>query len=296
MSDRKPTIAVVGASGQQGQGVVDALKANGAFHVRALTRDPERYRGAADEVVHADLDRPESLDEAFRGAYGVFAVTNAWQPGTDEIAQGRTMAAAAKAQNVEHFVWSTLPDVEKISGGRLDVPHFTNKARVDTEIAAAGFRYYSYVMPAFYYQNFAHNLATRPQPDGSQGWSLPIDPDAAIDMADIGELGNLVAAVFRHPQETGQGVYLPHVGSKISFNDIIGGFRKEGLELTFTHIPAESFAEAVPGGHELAEMLAWFEAYGYFGGDYTRERALVARLVGQAPTGFFEWAKSNLKF
>ncbi|MDW5377209.1 NmrA/HSCARG family protein [Halomonas sp. HP20-15] len=295
MSDRKQTIAVVGASGQQGQGVVEALKADGAFRVRALTRNPERYRGPADEAIYADLDRPESLNEAFRDAYGVFAMTNAWQPGTDEIAQGRAMVAAAKAQNAEHFVWSTLPDVEKLSGGRFDVPHFTNKARVNEYVATAGFRYYSYVMPAFYYQNFAQNLAVRPQPDGSLGWSLPIGPDVAIDMADIGELGKLVAAVFRHPQETGQGLYLPHVGSQISFNDIIGGFERQGIELTFSQVPAEPFAKAVPGGHELAQMFAWFEAYGYFGGDFTQERQLATRLVGQAPTGFFEWAKNSLR-
>lgn len=295
MSDHKPIIAVGGASGQQGQGVVEALKADGTFRVRALTRNPESYRGPADEAIYADLDRPESLNEAFQDAYGVFAMTNAWQPGTDEIAQGRAMVAAAKAQDVEHFVWSTLPDVETLSGGRFDVPHFTNKARVDEHVAAAGFHHHSYVMPAFYYQNFAQNLAARPQPDGSRGWSLPIDPDAVIDMADIGELGKLVAAVFRHPQETGQGAYLPHMGSQISFNDIISGFEQQGMALTFTQIPAEAFVQAVPGGHELGQMFAWFEAYGYFGGDYTHQRALAARLVGQAPTGFFEWTKGNLK-
>ncbi|SDL38085.1 Uncharacterized conserved protein YbjT, contains NAD(P)-binding and DUF2867 domains [Modicisalibacter muralis] len=294
MKDRKQTIVVVGASGQQGQGVVDELKADGAFQVRAITRQPERYRGMADEVIYADLDRPESLSKAFRGAYGVYAVTNAWQSGTDEIAQSRAMIAAAKENGVRHFVWSTLPNVEKISRGRFDVPHFTNKARMDKEVAAAGFRYHSYVMPAFYYQNFIQNLAARPQPDGSQGWSLPISPDAAIDMADIGELGKLVAAVFRHPEETGQGVYLLHVGSQVSFNDIIGGFKQQGIELTFSQVPVESFAKVVPGGHELAQMFAWFEAHGYFG-DYTRERALAATLMGQAPTEFFEWAKSNLK-
>lgn len=296
MSDRKRTIAVVGASGQQGQGVVDALKADGTFRVRAITRNPERYRGPADEAIYADLDQPESLNEALHGAYGVFAVTNAWQPGTDEIAQCRALIAAAKKQNVEHFVWSTLPNVEKISGGRFDVPHFTNKARMDEEVASAGFGYHSYVMPAFYFQNFAQNLAARPQPDGSLGWSLPIGPDVTIDMADIGELGKLVAAVFRHPQKTGQGLYLPHVGSKVSFNGIIHEFDNQGIELTFSQVPVEPFVKAVPGGHELAQMFAWFEAYGYFGGDYTRERQLVTRLVGQAPTEFFDWAKSNLEF
>ena len=69
-------IAVIGATGQQGGGVVRALQASGQFRVRALTRDPAKHRGLADEVVAADLDRPETLKAAFEGAHGVFLVTN----------------------------------------------------------------------------------------------------------------------------------------------------------------------------------------------------------------------------
>jgi len=51
---------VIGATGQQGGSVVRALQAGGQFKVRALTRDPDKHRGLADEVVKADLDRPET--------------------------------------------------------------------------------------------------------------------------------------------------------------------------------------------------------------------------------------------
>ncbi len=59
-------IAVIGATGQQGGGVVRALRAGGQFKVRALTRNPDKHRALADEVVEADLDRPETLAAAFR--------------------------------------------------------------------------------------------------------------------------------------------------------------------------------------------------------------------------------------
>ena len=75
-SQSKKLIAVVGATGQQGGAVVRALQAQGQFKVRALTRNPGKHRGLADEVVEADLDRPETLKAAFAGAYGVFLVTN----------------------------------------------------------------------------------------------------------------------------------------------------------------------------------------------------------------------------
>src|SRR5204863_3957603 len=121
-------IAVIGATGQQGGGVVRALQAGGQFKVRALSRNPDKHRDLADEVVEADLDRPETLKAAFKGAYGVFLVTNAGEKGTDEFKQATAAIRAAKDAGVKHFVWSTLPDVEAISGGKFDVPHFTDKA------------------------------------------------------------------------------------------------------------------------------------------------------------------------
>ena len=133
-------IAVLGATGHQGGGVVRALQASGRFRVRALTRNPGKHGGVADEVVAADLNRPETLRSGFEGAYGVFAVTNFWEQGADEVAQGEAAVRAAKDAGVEHFVWSTLPNVEAISGGKYDVPHFTNKAKVDAIVSTAGFR------------------------------------------------------------------------------------------------------------------------------------------------------------
>jgi uncharacterized protein YbjT (DUF2867 family) len=83
-SNYEKVIAVIGATGQQGGAVVRALQAGGQFKVRALTRNPEKHRDLADEVVKADLDRPETFKAAFKGAYGVFLVTNFWEEGTDE--------------------------------------------------------------------------------------------------------------------------------------------------------------------------------------------------------------------
>ncbi|MET0218250.1 MAG: NmrA family NAD(P)-binding protein, partial [Burkholderiales bacterium] len=118
-SHSKKLIAVVGATGQQGGGVVRALRAQGQLKVRALTRNPDKHRGLADEVVEVDLDRPETLDAAFAGAHGVFLVTNFWEQGTDEFTQATAAARAATEAGVQHFIWSTLPDADAISGGKL---------------------------------------------------------------------------------------------------------------------------------------------------------------------------------
>jgi uncharacterized protein YbjT (DUF2867 family) len=148
----KKIIAVVGATGLQGKGVVNALIKDGSFKVRAITRNPDKYQGNADEVVQGDLTALESLTNAFKDAHGVFVVTNFWE-GADELAQGKTAVQAAKNAGVKHFVWSTLPNVEKISNGKFDVPHFTGKAKVDALIKNSGFEYYTFVQPPFYFQN-----------------------------------------------------------------------------------------------------------------------------------------------
>src|SRR3989475_9502560 len=85
LANDEKLIAVIGATGQQGGGVVRALQASGQFKVRALTRNPDKHRELAGEVVEADLDKPETLKAAFEGAYGVFLVTNFQEAGTDEL-------------------------------------------------------------------------------------------------------------------------------------------------------------------------------------------------------------------
>ena len=122
LSNDKKLIAVIGATGQQGGGVLRALQARGQFKVPALTRNPDKHRELADEVVAADLDKPETLKAAFEGAHGVFLVTSFQEAGTDELKQATAAIRAAKDAGVKHLIWSTLPDVEAISGGKFDVP------------------------------------------------------------------------------------------------------------------------------------------------------------------------------
>src|SRR6266436_9747247 len=152
LSNDKKLIAVIGATGQQGGGVVRALQASGQFKVRALTRNPDKHRELAEEVVEADLDKPETLKAAFAGAHGVFLVTN-FYGGADELQQATAAVGAAKEGGVKHFIWSTLPDVEAISGGKFKVPHFTGKAKVDRIVKEAGFVHRTFVIAPFFYQN-----------------------------------------------------------------------------------------------------------------------------------------------
>ena len=293
-SHSKKLIAVIGATGQQGGGVVRALQAQGQFKVRALTRNPAKHRGLADEVVEADLDRPETLDAAFAGAHGVFLVTNFWGQSTDEVTQATAAVRAAKEAGVQHFIWSTLPDVEKISGGKLHVPHFTGKAKVDRIVKEAGFAHHTFVIAPFFYQNLVGLSAPQKQDDGTLGWALPIDPTVrGIHMGDIRELGHIVAGAFAHPDEAGNGEYLPLVGDFMSFNEIVGTLNRQGNEFSFKQVPPEVFATFFPGAAEIVAMFAWFQAHTYLGSDMRDGIALANKIAGRQPTKFAAWARVN---
>ncbi len=84
MADRK-IIAVLGATGAQGGGLVRAIQANpdAGFIARAVTRDVNSAKAKAlaalgADVVAADVDDAASLERAFAGAYGAFCVTFFW--------------------------------------------------------------------------------------------------------------------------------------------------------------------------------------------------------------------------
>jgi uncharacterized protein YbjT (DUF2867 family) len=287
-------IAVIGATGHQGGAVVRALQASGQFKVRALTRNPDKHRELAEDVVEADLDRPETLKAAFEGAHGVFLVTNFWEQGTDEVEQATAAVHAAKDAGVKHFIWSTLPDAERISGGKFHVRHFTGKAKIDRIVEEAGFAHHTFVIAPFFYQNLVGSLAPQKQGDGTVGWALPLDPAVrAIHMGDITELGNIVAGAFAHPDEAGHGEYLPLVGDFMSFNEIVDTLNRQGHRFSFRQVPPEAFATFFPGAAEVAEMLGYFQAHTYLGSPSDDEIALANKIAGRQPSKLSTWATTN---
>src|SRR5436190_390364 len=156
MADKK-IIAVIGATGAQGGGVVRAILADrdGPFAVRALTRDvnsekAQSLAAAGAQVVASDVDDVESLKRAFTGAHGAFCVTFFWNHFSPEReqAEAANMASAARTAGLRHVIWSTLEDTRKFIPltddrmptlmGRYKVPHFDAKGESDHLFADAG--------------------------------------------------------------------------------------------------------------------------------------------------------------
>jgi len=209
--------------------------------------------------------------------------------------QATAAVRAAKDAGVKHFVWSTLPNVEAISGGKFDVPHFTGKAKIDRIVKEAGFVNHTFVIAPMYYHGLVGASVLQKQPDGSAGWAFPIDPAVrCLHMGDITELGNIVAGAFAHPDEAGNGEYLPLVGDFMSFSEIVSTLNQQGHKFSFKQVPKEVFAAAsFPGAAELADNFGYFQAYTYLGSDSRDRIALANKIAGRQPTKFSAWAQVN---
>lgn len=83
--------------------------------------------------------------------FQVFAVTapNLGVPDNTEVPQGKAMADAAKRAGVKLFIWSTLPSIKRLSGGRLPVKHFDGKEEVADYIASLGLPATLLLLPSY---------------------------------------------------------------------------------------------------------------------------------------------------
>jgi uncharacterized protein YbjT (DUF2867 family) len=215
----KKIIAVIGATGAQGGGLVRAIQADrsGSFTARVITRNPnsekaQALRGDRVEVVAANTDDPASLDRAFAGAYGAFCITNFWEHFSPEreLTQARNMAKAAKSAGLEHVIWSTLEDTRKwvplesdqmpTLMGKYKVPHFDAKGEADQIFRDLQVPT-TFLLTSFYWENLIY-FGAGPQrgPDGVLAITFPMDdkPLASIAVEDIGKCAY---AIFKRGRE-----------------------------------------------------------------------------------------------
>lgn len=312
-SSQIPVIAVFGGTGHQGGSVARYLNEHGAFKIRVITRnpDPVSSQGIADEVVYGDLTKPETLDTALAGAYGVFLVTNYWAKATtedwaqtpvgewsdpvDEYAQGKAAVEAAVRAGVKHFIWSTLPDTKKISNGAFDLPFWTGKAKLDEIVTKAGFDHYSFVEAPFYYQNFLKEVAPVPQDDGTKAWSLPMRPESRVmHMADIDQMGAIVLGAFLNPDKVGRGQHMSLSAGTYSWADVVQIFRTLGHDVVFNQIEDGVFDGLFPGAKNVRESQQYMECYTYFGPDADQKIALAESVATEPLVSLEYWLKANI--
>ena len=212
-------IAVIGATGAQGGGLVRAIQADrsGSFAARAITRNPnsekaQALKASGVEVVTADADDPASLERAFAGAYGAFCVTNFWEHFSPEreLAQARNQAQAAKQAGLQHVIWSTLEDTRKwipledtrmpTLMGKYKVPHFDAKGEADGIFKELGVPT-TWLLTSFYWDNLIY-FGAGPQrgPDGVLAVTFPMD-DKKLPGIAVEDIGKCALGVFKRGKE-----------------------------------------------------------------------------------------------
>jgi uncharacterized protein YbjT (DUF2867 family) len=129
--------------------------------------------------MQADMSSPESTAAAVHGAHTVFLMTNFWasMSADTEVSQGKTVADACKAANVQHVIFSSLINTKEASKGRLpNISHFDGKAEIEEYIRQSGIPA-TFVLPGYYMNNFFDSI--RKNEDGSYMLALPVDGEKA---------------------------------------------------------------------------------------------------------------------
>jgi uncharacterized protein YbjT (DUF2867 family) len=270
----KKIIAVMGATGAQGGGLVRAIlnDKDSPFSVRAVTRDvnSDKARELADmgaEVVFADLDDQKSLENAFAGAYGAFCVTFFWAHFSPdkEKAGARTMASALKTAGVKHAIWSTLEDTRKFIPltdnrmptllGEYKVPHFDAKEESNDFFTAAGVPT-TFLYTSFYWENLIY-FGAGPQkgPDGKLYLTMPMGDKRLPGIASE-DIGNCAYGIFKQGSDLiGKKVYI--AGEHLSGTQLAASLSKAlGKEVLYNAVDPDVYRGfGFQGADEMGNMF-----------------------------------------
>jgi uncharacterized protein YbjT (DUF2867 family) len=311
MSDKR-IIAVIGATGAQGGGLVRAILADpqGGFTARAITRDPnseaaKALAAAGAEVVAGDVDDVESLTRAFAGAYGAYCVTFFWNHFSPEKEgqSAQNMATAAKAAGLQHVIWSTLEDTRHWMPkgdnrmptlmGKYKVPHFDAKGESDHFFTDAGVPT-TFLLASFYWDNLV-GFGAGPKRDADRQlqFTLPIGdvPMAGIAAEDI---GRCAYGIFRSGAEL-VGARIGVAGEHLTGAEMATSMgRAIGEPVHYNAVtPAAYRSFGFPGAEDLGNM---FQFYRDFEPDVNAVRNVArSRELNPALQSFDAWLATNAR-
>lgn len=273
MADKK-IIAVVGATGAQGGGLVRAIMSDVSsnFTARALTRNvnSDKANELAElgaEVVPADLDDIETLKQAFNGAYGAFCVTFFWDHFSPEkeMAQAKAMAKAAKETGLQHIIWSTLEDTRKwvpLSDSRMPtlmghykVPHFDSKGEADHVFSEVGVPT-TFLLTSFYWDNLIYfGMGPKKGPDGKLAITMPMG-DKKLPGIAAEDIGKCAYGIFKQGREF-IGKTIGIAGEHLTGAQMAEALTKAlGQEVGYNDVPPEVYRSlGFPGADDLGNMF-----------------------------------------
>lgn len=283
------TVAVCGATGQQGGATVDALLKLGGFKIKAITRDPSSAKSlklaALDgvETIKADFDDIESLKAAFEGCDAVFAVTDFWAAcGLDpqkEIQQGKNLVDAAVATGVKHFVYSSLEDTRPLLGdqvkpvnGDMTVPHFDGKAEIEKYMREKLPKTSTAVITSIFFENMlpGGGMAPNKQEDGTFSMFMPIPGDVTLSWCTTEDIGGVAAAVIKQGPKKWGGKTASVAGEHSTLDNIAAILSKvTGKTVKAASAPADVWVDTVTkfglpalAAQDMANMFVFYEKVG----------------------------------
>lgn len=257
MNTENKIIAVTGATGQQGGAAARHLLENG-WQVRAITRNPnqdsaKQLESLGAEIVQAEHNNIGSLNRVFQDVYGVFSVQGFWDEGVDsEVQQGINIADAAKANNVQHFVYSSVGGADRNTG----IPHFESKWRIEQNIAKIGLPA-TVLRPVEFMENF---YWSRSEILSGKLASQGLRSERKKQLIAVDDIGAFVAITFGNPQE--------YIGK--SFEIAGDSLTEQEIAVVFSRVIGNPVQLAQPESDlrsyvrdELVEMWEWFDREGY---------------------------------
>ena len=309
MSDKK-IIAVLGATGAQGSGLVRAILADkhGPFKPRALTRDVNSEKAkalaaAGAEVVPADVDDAATLRRAFEGAHGAYCVTFFWDHFSPEkeLAEAGAMAEAAKHAGVAHVIWSTLEDTRRFVPleddrmptlmGKYKVPHFDAKGEADALFTRAGVPT-TFLLTSFYWDNFVYfGSGPKRGPDGKLALVMPMG-DKKLPAIAAEDIGRCAHGIFKRGREfIGRTVGI--AGEHLSGAEMAAGLtRTLGEKVTYQDVPPEVYRGfGFPAADDIGNMFQFKRDFNdYFRGARSVE---FSRSLNPELQSFDQWLSRN---
>ena len=285
MVANKRKILVTGATGQQG-GALARLLLQKKHEVYALIRSTksespkaQNLRNQGAKLVEADLDKPDSLQQATSGIESVFLMGTPVEVGTEgEIRRGKMMVDIAKEKKIEHIVYSSVVNADKTTG----IPHFESKYKVEQHIKNSGIPY-TIIGPTFFMDNLlSYSLAGLQQGQVA----LPLSPSRILQQIAVENIAEFSAlALERRNSFIGKRIDIAsdeitgEQAAKVLSNEL-------GRKIRYEQVPMEQIRQA---SEDLAVMYEWFERIGT-GVD-------VAALHKQYPEvnwlTFKDWVKSQ---
>ena len=306
----KKIIAVVGATGAQGGGLVRAILSDkgGPFAARAITRDVNSDKAKelaklGAEVVAADVDDVESLKRAFKGAYGAYCVTFFWEHFSPEKekANARAMAEAAKFAGIQHAIWSTFEDTRKsiplsdtrmpTLQGKYKVAHFDGKAEANQFFTDLGVPT-TFLLTSFYWENLIYfGAGPKRGPDGKLAITLPMGDKKLASMASE-DIGRCAYGIFKKGREL-VGKTVGVAGEHLTGAQMAAALTKAlGQEVRYNDVTPDVYRSfGFPGAEDMGNMFQFKRDFQQL---YNGARDLnVSRSLNPALQTFDAWLAKN---